>query len=204
MNHVSRLRGGRHRNAALQADFDALGEAAFKFEVLEVIERKGDRLNAEEELIAKHFDHGQLCYNAKIKAVPYTLGVKRGPHSEEHKAKIGAAQLGKKVSDETKTKLRAANLGKKASEETRAKLRAANLGKKHSKETCDKIGAIHRGKKLSDETKAKLRAAKLGRKHSAESRAKMSASQFGRKHSDETRAKISAALKAHFSCGSVS
>lgn len=88
------------------------------------------------------------------------------------------------VSDETRAKMRAARLGKKHSMETRAKLLGNKFaaGNKPSDETRAKRSAAMTGNKLT-----------AGLKHSEESRAKMSASQLGRKHSAETRAKISAA-----------
>ncbi len=63
---------------------------------------------------------------------------------------------GLKCSDETRAKLSKASMGKKPSDETRAKLSKANMGKKPSDETKAKIGKAHKGKVVSDETKRKL------------------------------------------------
>lgn len=82
-------------------------------------------------------------------------------HTEQARAKIGAASLGNRY-----------NLGRKLSPEHRMKIGAASrgnkhrLGKKHSPETKAKIGLTSKGNQNC-----------LGRKHSAETRAKMSISQ---------------------------
>lgn len=49
-------------------------------------------------------------------------GKKKGPHSQEHKKKIGLKSKGRKHSEETKEKIRQARLGTKRSEETKKKL----------------------------------------------------------------------------------
>jgi hypothetical protein len=61
--------------------------------------------------------------------------------SDEARAKMSAARLGKKHSDETCAKISEAQLGKKLSDEVRAKMSAAKLGKKHRDETRAKMSA---------------------------------------------------------------
>lgn len=100
-------------------------------------------------------------------------GIKRGPLSAETRAKIGAANKGRPVSEETRAKR--SELAKNRTAEHRAKLRAANTGKKHSEETRAKMSAIRKGKPKSIEWRAKVSAAHIGKKHSEETRAKMSA-----------------------------
>lgn len=39
-SHMSLLRCHKHRNALMQSDFDAYGESAFVFEILDVVERE--------------------------------------------------------------------------------------------------------------------------------------------------------------------
>lgn len=80
--------------------------------------------------------------------------------SDEHRAKIGLAQRGKPKSEVAIARLRASRIGRTTSDEVRAKLRDANLGKKHSKETRDKIGAAHRGMTRSQETRDEMGAAR--------------------------------------------
>lgn len=180
--HARELKRGKQGNAALQADYNLHGPEAFRFEVLEVIERKGDRLNAEEELIAKHFDRGGRCYNAKIKMHPYTLGMKFGPLSNERRAEMSLARLGKTPSDETRAKLRAA-CKKRDTPEYRARLSAALLGREFSDAWKENLRLSHLGKKqpvravVTEETRAKHREAALGRTASAETREKMCAAQ---------------------------
>ncbi|RVN11281.1 NUMOD3 domain-containing DNA-binding protein, partial [Sinorhizobium meliloti] len=80
--------------------------------------------------------------------------------SDEHRAKIGLAQRGKPKSEAAIAKLRASRIGRTTSDEVRAKLRDANLGKKHSKETREKIGAAHRGATRSQETRDEMSVAR--------------------------------------------
>ena len=114
---------------------------------------------------------------------------KRAPMSDETRAKIGAASLGRSPSPETRSKIAESNRGKIISPETRAKLSAINTGKpSHSI-----------GYNPSQETREKMAAAKRGKKRgqfSAETRQKMS---DARKNlSSETREKLSiAAREAH-------
>jgi retron-type reverse transcriptase len=105
--------------------------------------------------------------------------------SEEHRAKISAANKGKKPW----------NKDKKLSDDTKAKISAAQIGKKLSDDTKAKLSAAQKGYKHSEEAKAKMSAAKKGKKFTAEHRAKISAAGKGKKRSDATKAKMSAAKK---------
>ena len=93
---------------------------------------------------------------AKISASK--TGKKRGPMSEEWKAKLSAANKGKTNP----------NKGKKLgplSVETKAKISASKTGKKRgpmSEEWKAKISAGNKGKTLSEETRAKISATKKG------------------------------------------
>lgn len=122
------------------------------------------------------------------------------PQSEEHKAKIGAAQKGRQHSDRTKSKMSAAQmgntarLGKKHTDETKAKMSAAKKGNPRSplsEETRMKL----KGLKRSEETKAKMSAAQKGKPQSEEHKAKLGASRRGLKRSEETKEKMRAARK---------
>jgi group I intron endonuclease len=94
--------------------------------------------------------------------------------SDEIKAKISAANKGRKKSEEHKTKISVqlskytkteehrknisiALLGKSPSEETRAKLSASRKGKTRSADAVAKTAAAHLGTKRSEETRQKLR-----------------------------------------------
>lgn len=99
-------------------------------------------------------------------------GKKRGPLSAETRAKIGAANKGRLVSDAVRAKR--SELAKNRTPEHRAKISAANSGKKLTNEQRAKISAIHKGKPKSQEHRAKISAAHMGKTHSIESRTKMS------------------------------
>lgn len=77
----------------------------------------------------------------------------------EQNAKIGAALMGREVSNETREKLRKANVGKNLTDEHREKIRLAAVGRK--------VSAAHR---------EKIRAANVGKRHTAETRAKITRS----------------------------
>lgn len=89
------------------------------------------------------------------------LGIPRKPLTDEWKANIGKALLGKKRSAEFGAAVTARQLGTKRGsypEEAKEKQRLAHLGKKHSPETLAKLKAIKSN--VSEETKAKISAAK--------------------------------------------
>tara|TARA_R110000764_G_scaffold52721_2_gene114654 strand:+ start:50 stop:751 length:702 start_codon:yes stop_codon:yes gene_type:complete len=119
-----------------------------------------------------------------------------GPFSEETRAKIVAANTGRKHTPEARANMSAAQKGKKPTPETRAKISAAGKGRKYTPETRAKMSAAQKGRKLSPEHHAKLLAANKGKKRTPETRAKISASSKGRNLTPETRAKISASQKA--------
>lgn len=88
-------------------------------------------------------------------------------HSDETKTKIGISNKIVLNRPEVKAKLRAANIGKRFTEEHKAKLSIAHKGKHLSKETKAKISIVMKGKKhgpMSKETKAKISITKLGKK----------------------------------------
>jgi group I intron endonuclease len=136
--------------------------------------------------------------------------------SEETRAKMSAARVGKPLSDETKFKIGASQKGKYVSAETRAKIGAASKGRnrKHNltakardktpnvykgchltEEHKAKISAALSGRHLSSETKTKLSIINMGRHPSEEARTKMSESHIGKRQSEETKAKRSSAMK---------
>lgn len=132
-------------------------------------------------------------------------GVPGAVCSPEKRAKLRAANLGKKLSAEHRAKLIASVKGKKRSvefcaklsnrvisDETRAKISAAKLGKKRSPETCAKISAGKKGKKQSPEAIANRSVALRGRITTLETRAKMRVVNLGKTLSVETREKIRA------------
>ena len=63
-HHLASLRKGTHHNKFLQNDFNRCGEAAFVFEVLEVVNgEQSDRLLAEQRYLDSLHDDQDSCYN---------------------------------------------------------------------------------------------------------------------------------------------
>ncbi|MFA6204484.1 MAG: NUMOD3 domain-containing DNA-binding protein [Gallionella sp.] len=122
--------------------------------------------------------------------------------SKEARAKISAANKGKKLSPEHIAKMAASQFGKKASAETRLKLSLSHRGKRQplSAETRAKISESHKGMKLSDEIKARLSAINKGKTLSEETRQKVSAALKGRKLSTERRAQMVEVWKRRKQC----
>ncbi len=113
------------------------------------------------------------------------MKIGRYRHSEETKAKIGAASRGRRCTEETKAKISAALTGRKYG--------PCPLERKR------KISEAKRGKRLSAEHKAKIAAGGRGRKHTAETKAKISAAMKGKprkKHTAETKARMSVTRRA--------
>lgn len=124
------------------------------------------------------------CQMVQLNSIART-GVPRGPQSEEHRAKIGAAQCGRTHTDETKALISQAQLGKTRgpySEEHCANISASLKGKVPSKATLE---AAQR-----PEVKERRRASLRGRVVSAETREKTRQSSLGKHHSDATLAKM--------------
>lgn len=123
-------------------------------------------------------------------------------HSAEARARIGAAatafHTGRKVSEETKARLRAAHLGKTRPEEARRNMSLAQKARQERERALRPPPEPKKprgGWKLSEETKRKIAAGNLGKKMSDETRIKMSVAAKNR--SPETRARMGAARKGH-------
>jgi len=126
-------------------------------------------------------------------------------HSAETKAKMSAAQKGRKHvrSKAYCHKMRLAKMGNCPSLETREKLRQAQLGKKIPIEVRAKMSAAHKGIPKAPEHVAKVAAALkgkpgsfLGRKHSEETKEKMRRKATGRRHTTETKELLRQVAKA--------
>jgi len=119
--HKCRLRKHNHHNKHLQAAWDKYGAESFQFDVLEYCSI--DQLKDIELkwILSTDCTNREVGYNKCID-VRSRRGVKSGPLSEEHKAKIAEAARGRKipnrksriVSEETKAKIGAANAGKQS------------------------------------------------------------------------------------------
>jgi NUMOD3 motif len=173
-SHISRARNGSatHFHRALVA----YGPEAFDWKV--IARARNAECGKELERMARHLGMG--AYNltmggeglldpspetrAKMRASH--LGQRRGPHSEETKAKIRAAQ----ARPDVRAKVLAAITGRPVSEKSIAALVARSKGRIVSAETRAKISAAQRGRKASEETRARMRAtaqAKRARKQAA-------------------------------------
>ena len=180
--HRLLLRRGTHCNPHLQGAWNKYGEDVFWFEIIEEC-APGMLLDAEQRFLDTVHPAYNICPTAGS-----PLGVRRGPQSAEHRARIGMAQIGRKHSAETRNKMSAAQMGntnskgKKFTQEHRAKLSmAAQRRGPPSKETRAKMSASHVGRKLGPQTvehRAKMSASRMGKKlapRTAEHRAKLSA-----------------------------
>lgn len=99
------------------------------------------------------------------------------PFTEETRAKMGAARLGRKHSEETKLKI-----------SLKSKGHTRNLkGVARSEEVCEKMRAAQMGHSVSEETREKLRACNTGRKHTEAARERISLALKGKPFSAEHR-----------------
>ncbi|MGV9243577.1 NUMOD3 domain-containing DNA-binding protein [Streptomyces sp. NPDC003710] len=112
----------------------------------------------------------------------------------ETRAKLAAANLGRKMSAEARAKMSAAHRGRPKSAETRRRMSEAQRGRAHGSETRAKISESLTGKSLSEEHRAKLSATLKGRPLSETHREALR----GKTHTPEARAKMSAAVRAHW------
>ena len=175
--HRRSLEGGYHKNTHLQNSYNKHGKGAFEYKIIEVIPQ-GDMtdqeflayMNEREIVLISEHDTLENGYN---------------------KTEGGGGTMGHDVSEVTKAKISAANKGKKLTDEHKAKLSAARRGRKLSPEQKAKISKANRCRKASAETRAKISAARMGRKHTLVAREKMSKAQIGKRASEETRAKLS-------------
>src|SRR5579872_2630723 len=149
--HRLQLHRGVHPNRRLQAAWDASGETAFEFLVVESISAIEHLYDREQYWL----DASQpLVYNVGPIVRCPALGAKR---SADTRAKLSAAKQGRKLppfTDDHKQKIRAAMLGKRLSLEVRGKLSAAKRGKPSPK----------RGHPLTPEHRMNLKAAWVQRK----------------------------------------
>ncbi|MCA8237748.1 NUMOD3 domain-containing DNA-binding protein [Burkholderia cenocepacia] len=210
VEHINRLRAGKHHSPYLQHAWHKYGESAFEFSVLEVVSPSVTRIEREQFWIDSCCSaNKRFGYNV-CPAAGTVEGIKRSAETLEKMSaaavkrhqKYGSPTLGRKHSSSTKDRIGASNRGRKHSAETRAKVSAA--AKKRSQDGRNSFA----GKSHSEATRAKMRAAWERRKlnglshaHSAETRAKISASLKGRSVSEETKAKLRAAALGHRAAG---
>jgi len=226
--HKSILKKGKHHSTHLQSAWNKDGGEFFEFRILEVT-RPEWAVAVEQVFIdawktsnAKYgyniaptagSTRGRKCSDeTKCRIVAALTGVKRGPVSDEHRAKlISASQLriGVKHTPETRAKIAAARLGKKfgpLTSETKEKLAAANRGKHVSDETRRKLSIAATGKKKTFSAEHRQHLSEAGRKraykpHSEEAKRKMSIAAKGRRFTQEHKERLSKATKEAWSSG---
>jgi group I intron endonuclease len=170
--HRHRLRKGTHHSSYLQHAWDKYGEDSFVFRIVK-------RTTPEEAVESEQafIDLYQACDRMRGYNIAPIAGSRLGiKHTDEARANMSAAMMGRKCSVEHRARIGAASkgnkycLGFKHTDEARANMSAAGkLRKPVSAETRAKMSAVHRGNKRN-----------LGRKASAETRAKLSAAQMVR------------------------
>lgn len=138
--HVYKLRANKHPNLKLQNTWSKHGETFFECRILEEVEVES--LLEREQYWLDYYNVVDDGYNINPIAGS-SRGVKRGPRSEEVKAKISAAQKGRKFTEEHKAALRTNHVGM--------------TGKKQSEEFCEKMSELHLNKIMSEESKVKMR-----------------------------------------------
>jgi hypothetical protein len=98
---------------------------------------------------------------------------------------------GSKLTEEHKARIAAANKERGCSEETRERLRMIRTGSHHTDSSRAKMSASWKGRTFTDDHRAKISAAKMGFKHTDDARKKMSAAKTGSKWSEARRAACS-------------
>lgn len=176
--HRRSLAKGCHHSQRLQRAWDCHGEEAFTFKVLELVP-----VHALEEVETFWISTLGATNPAKgYNSAPVggsTRGTKRGPLSEEHRSKVGAANRGKKRTKEQRAALSAAMRGKKMPDSHREAVRTRMLGSKRSPLSTahrEAVSRAQKGKVISASHKLALSVAHKGRKHSEETKRKRSES----------------------------
>jgi group I intron endonuclease len=173
--HRIDLHRNQHPNRHLQRAWTKYGEAAFSFDVIEIVndvtqlhDREQHHLNAAHPLV---FNVGRIAAHPM-------LGVSQ---SAETRAKIGAKNKGLPRTEAQKAFLRTIGIGRTHSAETKAKMSAAHKGSKcpRSPEHAEKLRQALLGRTLSPEHRAAVARANTGRKHSPEWIARAAAHNYG-------------------------
>lgn len=185
--HLSALRYNIHWNPPLQAAFNKYGEAMFAFAALEHIEDCKQLILREQY----YLDTLNPEYNiAKTAGSP--LGCRRSPETRRKISEVqkgeGHRNYGKHLSEQTRARISQAMMGRPISREHRRKLSEANKGKHHTEDTKQKMREARLGQRRSAETRAKMSKAQSGERNGF----------YGKHHSKSTRRKMSESHKAYW------
>jgi group I intron endonuclease len=173
--HRRQLRDGTHPNKHMLAAWQAHGEVAFLFDVLEDVAEPAALFAAEQKYLDQHAGK-DYCFNWSL----YAGAPMRG------KSGADTPNFGKTMPEDVRQKIRnkvsgplSPTYGMPVPEERKQKIRAANLRfphreRKHTPEAIAKIAAASRGRPVSEETRAKRSAALKGREISLDQRLRIS------------------------------
>lgn len=179
--HRVALKRGDHYNLRMQRAWNKYGASVFEFVKLEECTTPEETIEAENFYLSYFHSIGVDMYNHMFP--PYNTGSQG--HSEETKAKIGAAFKGKRLTDEHRAKVSRGLTGHHVSPETRAKIseqnrkrapvseemrfRRSNLMKGRAITWGDKISKTLMGhdvsKKVRDKISSKLKGRALSEEH---------------------------------------
>jgi group I intron endonuclease len=211
--HRNALRKRSHPTKRLQAAWDSDGPAAFAIAVIEPFPGWGNTRKAIQHLTEREqawIDKINPCcptigfnissnaaggcctgrLSAEARAV-ISVALQNRPKSAAHRAKIGAAHVGRVPSDDARLAMSNAAVRRFAQPGARD-----YLAEPHSPETIQKIAAAARGRPVSPGAGAKISAANKGRKFAPGIYDSRIALHTGRKHTSEALAKMSAAAKS--------
>jgi group I intron endonuclease len=186
-NHLTALRGQKHKNPHLQAAYNKYGEAAFVFDILEDCPTVEEANEVERFYITYLRWLGITLYNVQEGGLGLSdtacqkirQGTKGRVITQEWRDKIAKKARGRQYSDETKQKLSAMRKGK------------SHKGVPHTEEQKQRVSATLKGRPKSDDWKAKM----TGKKRSEETCQKLSAALKGKPKSEEAKRKMSEAAK---------
>jgi group I intron endonuclease len=128
--HLWQLRRGDHGNKHLQAAWNLYGAEVFIFALIQEVADTEDLLAAENVWLFEHVGK-EYCYNIASDATAPTRGfyAEKNPmwgktfsHTDDAKARIGAASKARVQSEEEKSKRRQSMKGHSVSTETRIKI----------------------------------------------------------------------------------
>lgn len=125
-NHKWELKSKRHPNSHFQRIVDKYGYNCLTYKILEIVEK-------EEELCNRENYYLKLLN--KEERINHKPPERRGPISDELRAKFSISFTGRKLTEEHKEKVRQGNLGKKAPQNQIEAAKLANTGKIASEET---------------------------------------------------------------------